>query len=282
MLVFWILPILFTFAISFTKWDGFNAMQFIGIENYKHLFLEDGRFFKSLFNTVVIMGLSIPVTLVLALIFAYILSGKALYAKRFLQLGVFLPYIMTPVAVGIIFALLFDQHYGFVNRILMYLHIIQSPLPWLGNEWLARITLAIALIWMYCGYQMILLMSGMSMISEDVYDAARIDGANTRQVFFRITLPLLKGVLVFVVITSLIGGFQLFDEPLLLFNSSLSGKFPIGGPDNAALTMSLFFYNESYTNFNFGYGAAISYMMFVVIALISFVSMKIMDRGDRL
>jgi ABC-type sugar transport system permease subunit len=120
----------------------------------------------------------------------------------------------------------------------------------------------------------------MAMIPEDLYEAARIDGANEIQVFFRITIPNLKGVFVFVVITSLIGGLQLFDEPLMLFNGSLSGKFPIGGPDNAALTMSLFFYNESYKNYNFGYGASIAYAMFAIIAIITFISMKIMTKGE--
>lgn len=281
LVAFSLLPVIFTFFISFTRWDGFGHMEFIGLQNYVHMLTGDDRFFKSLFNTVVMMGMSIPITLVLALVFAYILSGKAVYGKRALQTGVFLPYVTTPVAIGIIFALLFDQRYGFINQFFTMIGVMKTPVFWLGNEWTARLVLALILVWRYVGYDTVLFMAGMSMISDEIYDAAKIDGANSAQVFLRITLPMLKGILIFVIITSLIGGFQLFDEPKLLFNGSLSGNFAFGGPKNAALTLSMFFYNEAYNNFNYGFGAAISYGMFVVISIFSFISMKLMTRGDR-
>lgn len=281
LVAFNLLPVVFTLGISFTKWNGFSEMSFVGFNNYVHLLTRDTRFWGSLGNTFVLMALSIPVTLFLALVFGYLLTGRQLYGKRVFQTALFTPYITTPVAVGIIFALLFDQRYGLVNQLLSVFELSGAPIYWLGQPWSARVVLAIMLIWRYLGYDTVLFMAGMSMISEEVYDAARVDGANGLQVFFRITLPMLKGILIFVVITSMIGGFQLFDEPSLLFNGGFSGSFPYGGPKKSCLTLSMFFYEESYKNLNYGFGAAIAYGMFLVISAFSFLSMRLMTGGKQ-
>ena len=280
-LAFSILPILFTLVISFTKWNGFGEMEFVDFQNYFRLFSQDTRFVKSLYNTLLIMVLSIPLTLVIGLLVAYILNRSLVGLKRFFQVSIFAPYITTPIAIGIMFALLFDGRYGFINQLIIHLGIIEKGINWFGEPNFARIALAIVLIWKYSGYTAILLMAGMSMISDDIYEAAKIDGANNLKILVKITLPLLKNIMVFVIITSIIGGLQLFEEPFILFKSGFSGNMQYGGPDAACLTMSMFFYDEAFTNMHLGYGAAVAYAMFAVIAILTFFSMKVRGKGKK-
>lgn len=273
---FSLFPVLFTFVISLTNWDGFSEMKFIGLSNYVRLFTKDPTFYQSLYNTLFVMVFSIPAQIALGLLLAVLLKDFFLRARNSLQLINFLPYITTPVAVGILFQVLFDWKVGTVNAALVGLHILKEPIYWLGHAWSARLVTIILLVWKLFGYKMIMFLAGLSTISEELYDAAKIDGANWWQSFYRITLPMLQPIMTFVLITSIINGLRLFDEPQLLF---MSESQPIGGPDHAVETVVMNFYYAAFRNFNFGYGSAIAYGLFIVIFFFSFLSMRMMNKG---
>lgn len=279
-LVVTIVPIVLTFFISFHKWDGLSPMTFVGLANYARLLQPNSRFFLTLFNTVVIMLMSIPMNLFLALGIAALLNSKYTVCRKSFQLINFLPYLTTPVAIGILFALLFDWQYGTLNQMAMQVGLISEPINWLGEPARARVTLAFLYTWKNYGYLLILFMAGMTAISEEVYEAAELDGATGLKKFFRITLPLLRPVLTFVVVTSIILGFQMFDEPFLLFKGGLTGPQPFGGPQLAGLTMVMNLYDASFRTYDMGFGACLSYSMLAIISVFSFISLKFMMKGE--
>jgi len=280
LVVFHLAPILFTFVISFTRWDGLSPMKFAGLANYSRLLFRDNRFFLTIYNTFIIMLLSMPVNIAFALVISHLMNSRLMRFRRFFQLSNFLPYITTPVAIGLIWAILFDWKYGTINRILVNTGLVGEPVNWLGNPGFARVVLALIIIWKNYGYLSVLFLAGISAISMEIYEAAIVDGATSLQTFFRITIPLLKPVLTFVIVTGVIGGLQLFEEPFLLFSGGLTGPQPFGGPELACLTMVMNFYDAAFQYFDFGFGAAIAYGMFLVIAVFSFASLKMMMRGE--
>ena len=184
--------------------------------------------------------------------------------KNGLQLINFLPYITTPVAIGIIFQLMFDWKSGVVNAVLELLHM--DSVYWLGNAWASRAVVIIMIVWKNYGYMMIMFLSGLAAIPDELYEAAKIDGAKWWSRFTRITIPMLRPIFVFVIITSVINGFKLFDEPQLLFSSASQ---PIGGPDRAVMTVVMRYYESAFRSFEFGYGSALAYCLFMVIAAIT-------------
>ncbi len=279
--IFQFLPIVFTLGISFTRWDGINPMKFIGLENYRRLIFSDTRFFLTIFNTFVILLFSLPFTVVFSLVISHLMNSRYLRFKRVFELTNFLPYITTPVAIGLLWSILFDWKYGTVNKVLVSLGLIQDPMNWLGMSSFARIVVSLIVIWKNYGYLSILLLAGMSTIPPELYEAATVDGANSRQTFFHITIPQLRPILVFVVVTSVISGLQLFDEPFMLFKGGPTGAQPYGGPGLSCLTMVMNFYDAAFQYFDMGYGASIAYGMFVVIAFFSFLSLKFSMRSEK-
>jgi len=274
-LAFGLFPILFSLVISFSKWDGITDMTFVGLSNYIRIFTNDSLFYQSLFNTFLVIVITIPAEIVLGLLLAVFLKDFFGKSRNALQLINFLPYITTPVAIGIIFQILFDWKNGSVNAMLGMLGI--DTVYWLGMPWAARLVVIIMQSWTSYGYKMVLFLSGLSTIPEELYESAKIDGAKWKDSFFHITLPMLRPIMLFVVTTSIINGFRLFDEPQLLFQSDSQ---PIGGPDHAVLTVVMRYYDVAFHNFEFGYGSAIAYSLFIVISIFSFVSMKVMNRGE--
>ncbi|WP_220446510.1 carbohydrate ABC transporter permease [Paenibacillus piri] len=272
--VFSLFPILYSFYISFQKWDGFNEAQFVGLDNYAVL-LTDMSFYQALLNTFLLIVVAIPLQLFTALLLAAIIknSFKGKWGGA-LKLIHFLPYITTPVAVAILFQIMFDWQAGTVNMLLQSFQSAANPINWLGTVWGARFVILILVYWKYFGYLMVIVFAGLSAISEDIYEAASIDGASARIAFFKITLPLLKPVITFLVVTSIIGGIQLFDEPKLLFST------PLGGPDRSVMTIVMKFYEISFSNFNFGYGSAMAYGTFVLMFVLSMLTLKLFNRGE--
>ena len=273
--LFSLFPILYSFYISFQKWDGFNDPQFIGLSNYTAL-LTDRSFFQALLNTFILIVIAIPLQLFTALALAAVI--KNFFTGRWgaaLKLIHFLPYITTPVAVAILFQIMFDWQAGSVNMLLQAIQPGSNPINWLGTVWGARFVIILLVYWKYFGYLMVIVFAGLSTISEDIYEAASLDGASGRTVFFKITLPMLKPVISFLVMTSIIGGIQLFDEPKLLFAN------PLGGPDRTVMTIVMKFYEVSFSNFNFGYGSAMAYGTFVLMFVLSLLVLKLFNRGNK-
>ena len=277
-IVFNLFPLLYTFIISFARWDGINELEFVGLANYIRLFTQDPFFWRTLWNTVFIIIIAIPIQILLGLSLAVLLKdffrGRIRSAIQFLN---FSPFLTSAVAVAVLFAILFDTRGGTINNILMALGLLQTEIPWLTSSTYAIITLVILLVWRFFGYLMVLLLAGLSTIPDTHYEAAKIDGASWFQSFRHITMPGLKGTFVFIVITSAISGMQLFGEPMMLFGHV---NLPLGGPDRVALTSVMYLFDTAFQRFNLGYGAALSYGLFVIIFILSIGPIKKAFGGD--
>ncbi|WP_027630079.1 carbohydrate ABC transporter permease [Ruminiclostridium cellobioparum] len=272
-IAFGLFPIIFSLAISFTQWDGIGTATFIGLKNYIRTFTQDKFFYQSLGNTTLLLLVNTPIQISVGLLMATLLKDFFKKTRGAFQLINFLPYITTPVAIGIIFQLMFDWKSGVVNGLLNLFGI--DSVYWLGNAWASRGVVVIMEIWKGFGYMMIMFLSGLSTIPEELYESSRIDGAKWRHSFAHITIPLLRPIFTFVIVTSVINGFKLFDEPQLLFSSTSQ---PIGGPDRAVMTVVMRFYETAFNGFEFGYGSALAYCLFIIIAIVSFFLFKFINR----
>lgn len=244
-----------------------NNLSFSGAANYERL-LTDSTFKKALFNTVLYLIIQVPVMILLALVISSMLNNKKLKFRVFFRTAIFLPCVTSLVAYSIIFKSLFATD-GFVNAILMNLHLISDPIAWITDPVFARVLIILAITWRWTGYNMVFYLSGLQSIDDSIYEAASIDGANGFQKFRSITLPLLKPIILFTTINSTIGTLQLFDETVNITN---------GGPANATITISQYIYNLLFKyQPNFGYAAAVSYVIVVLIVILSFIQMKVGD-----
>lgn len=269
-------PIIYSFFLSFTDWNGIGEKVFVGLDNYIRIFTKDATFLKSLWNTLYIMMLGFPISVFLGLLIAAFLSNLKKFRNLFQTIN-FLPYITTPVAIGLIFTFLFDWNTGIINRIIEFFG--GEGINWLGNAKFAPIVIGIMIIWKCTGYYMALYLAGITSISTDIYEAAKVDGAGTVKTFFKITMPLLKPITIFITITSLIYALQLFDEPNLMFNVSTTSI--IGGPDRSCLTMVWNFYDVAFgSTARLGYGSAVSSTLFIIIVAASLFGMRFMNRKE--
>lgn len=262
-------PMIQAFFTSFQSGMA-NNLEFGGVVNYKRM-LTDSTFKKALFNTMLFLIVQVPVMILLALIISSILNNKRLKFRGFFRTAIFLPCVTSLVAYSIIFKSLFAND-GFINGMLMNLHVISEPINWLTNATFAKILIILAITWRWTGYNMVFYLSGLQSIDDSIYEAASIDGANGFQKFFHMTLPLLKPIILFTTINSTIGTLQLFDEPMNITQ---------GGPANATITISQYIYNLLFKyQPNFGYAAAVSYVIVVLIVVLSFIQMKVGDKDE--
>ena len=283
-IAFSLFPVLYSFVISLYQWDGIGEKAYIGFQNYMTLFTKDNLFFKSVGNTFLIMSVPLPVLVIGGTMLASLINSKFVRGKRLFQTINFLPYLTAPVAVGILFGLMFDQQNGVVNEALKSMGLLNEGLYWLKNGYLARIVVMIMCTWKYMGYYMVLLLAGITSISSDIYEAARIDGAGMVTTFFRITLPLMKNTLTFVIIQGMIGSLQLVEDPMTLLTGWISGgqSAVAGGPDRSCLTMMWYMYDTGFgTNMNYGYAASIAYATFIIIAIFAFIINMLLDRRGK-
>ena len=278
--LFMLFPMLYSFYLSLFEYNGIVEKHFVGLSNYINLFTKDRLFLKSLFNTVLIMLMSLPVNLILGMVIAYLLFCLA-RGRRLFQVVNFLPYITTPVAIGFIFSYIFDWNSGILNGLLTHFGILEENYFWLQQPWSARLIVAIMIVWRNFGYCMMIYLSGMTAIDQDIYEAAAIDGAGKLKTFFTIVVPLLKNISVFLLITAMIGGFQMFDEPVQLYSGWSAASRSVGGPDYSVLTVIWKFYDDSFgSNTRLGYGAAIAYTLFLIIGACSLFSYFWSNRKD--
>lgn len=271
-------PIIYSFCVSFTDWNGIGEKTFVGLDNYIRIFTKDKTFLKSLWNTLYIMVLGFPIAIFLGLLIAAFLSNLKKFRNLFQTMN-FLPYITTPVAIGLIFTFLFDWNTGIINRIIEFFG--GEGINWLGNAKFAPLVIGFMIIWKCTGYYMALYLAGITSISTEIYEAAKVDGAGPVKTFFKITMPLLKPITIFIIITSLIYALQLFDEPNLMFNVSTTSI--IGGPDRSCLTMVWNFYDVAFgSTARLGYGSAVSSTLFMIIIAASLIGMRFMNRKEEI
>ncbi len=258
-----VFSLVFSLYLSFTEWNlvgGFEAIHWIGLDNFK-LMLSDAKFFKALTNNLIYTVIIVPVSMAIALLLAVIIH-YAVYAKEWFKVMFFIPYIATTVAVATVFSALFHPTLGVVNSFLMQIGISDPP-KWLGSTDYALWVIIFIGAWQVIGYNIIIFLAGLTSIPEDVYEAAEIDGAGKIQQFFRITVPLLGPTTFFLSITSIVASFKVFD--LIAFLTE-------GGPNNATNVLVYYLYEEGFQNFRMGYASALSWVLFLVIAIITTVT----------
>ncbi|MBW7457220.1 carbohydrate ABC transporter permease [Paenibacillus sepulcri] len=270
-LIFGLFPILFSLYLSFHAWDGLGTMEYVGFRNFKNLLSDDPDFWKSVGNTFVIWFLSTLPQLFLALVSAFLLNAAFMRFKDFFRAVFFLPNITSIVAVAIIFGSFFGTQFGLINGLLGIMGI--PRIDWINDTFWVKAAIALMVIWRWTGYNAIIYLAGLQAVPNDLYEAATIDGASRTQQFFRITLPLLKPIILFTVILSTIGGMQLFTEPAILVGNT-------GGATKGGLTLVLYLYNQAFGNQLFGYSSAIAWVLFLLIGIFSFLNWKFISRGE--
>jgi cellobiose transport system permease protein len=273
--VFGLFPVLFTLYLAFHRWDGIGAMQNAGLGQFAYL-ISDGTFWLSVLNTVEIWVLSTVPMLALALVLAVALNS-AIRFGTFYRIAYFVPNVTSLVAIAIIFGSVFGSNFGLLNAMLQWLGL--PTVSWLTSEWGIKIAIAAMIVWQWTGYNALIFLAGLQRIPSDVYEAARMDGAGVVKIFFRITLPLLRPIILFSLIMTTVGGLQTFTEPQVLLASA--GNLDSGGPGQAGLTVVLYFFQQAFDNNDFGYGAAIAWGLFIIIALFSIINWKLLRRREK-
>lgn len=265
---FKVYPVLYAFYLSFTT-NRAGVQTFIGFDNYIRL-AGDPLFRVALGNTVLILVVQVPIMLVLAVLLAVAFNSTLLKGRSFFRMSYFIPVIMGLVAYGILFSALLRYENGLVNYLLGSIGL--PKVPWLANPFWAKMAIVLALTWHYIGTNAIIYLAQLQAIPLDLYEAAKIDGANRFQQLWHITLPGLRPAILLTVVISTIGTLQLFDEPYVLTN---------GGPNNATLTIGMYLYQNAFQYFDFGYASAIGYALTLIIGLISILQMVILRRRAR-
>ena len=240
--------------------------------NYIKNIPADKIFIRSMGNTFLYLIIEVPIMLVLAILLAQILNNRDLKFRGLFRTMVFMPCAVSLVSYALIFRTLFARE-GLINSMLMGLGIISSNINWLGTTGTARAVIIIGLIWRWTGYNMVFYLAGLQNIEYSVYEAAKIDGANGWKTFWHITVPLLKPTIVMTAIMSINGTLQLFDESVNLTN---------GGPANTSITMSHYVWNEAFGQGvgHFGYASAMSFVIFIMVAVLAAIHMKVGDTRD--
>ncbi len=273
-LVFNLYPIFYTLYLSFTFYKGIGDPAWIGWENYSRV-LTDKFFWEAMVNTVRIWGVNIVLQLGLAFLLVMTFSDlkykiKGLKAFRIIF---YLPNLIAATSVALIFVKLLNRDYGVINTILFDLNLITESIPWLDRTFLAQLSVSNIQTWMWFGNSFILFMAAVQAVNKETIESAIIDGANRFQIMSYIKLPLIKPILIYVMITGLIGGLQLFDIPLLITNG-------FGAPDNSLNTVILYLFNHAFFYRNYGYAASLAFVLFVVIVIISILFLLVVNRSS--
>ena len=280
--IFSVYPVLRTLYFSFTnaKIAGVGVTSWVWFDNYKRVFT-DKFFWRALWNTVRIWGVNIVLQLGLAFLLTIVFSDIKYKIKG---LGIFriiyyLPNLIAATSVAFLFQTLLDWRYGTFNQIIASIYRLfganYTPVDWLGSSATAGVTIAVISSWMWFGNSFIMLMAGVQGISKDYFEAAAIDGAGRWTVFAKITLPLLRPMLLYVAITSLIGGLQMFDLPYLMSN-------PAGASYNSVYTVVMYLYKFGFTTgtTQTGYASAIAYVLFLIILAVSIIQLKVFNQDE--
>lgn len=268
-LIFGLFPLVAGFALGFFRWDGMGAMHFLGIQNYINIF-KDALFWKALYNTL-FMGIISHIPILLGgLCLAYILNSKLVKGQNIFKTIYFMPMVTSSVAISLIFSNFFGNNYGLMNYLLSFLG--EKPVNWLGGDGsLIKYAVIIMFTWKWVGWNMVIYLAGMQGINPDIYEAARIDGASHTKMIFSIVIPLLKPIILFTLIQSSIGMFNLFTEPFMLTGGNWSG-----GTNNGALTLMMYLLNKApQGGTSYGYASAVAYIITTMIVLFSLLFRKL-------
>ena len=269
--VFGLFPMLFTFYVALFDWNPIGGHTFVGLANFTRL-AHDPWFWNAASNTLSIWLLSTVPQLLIALGLAHLLNHARLRAATFFRMSILVPYITSVAATAIVFAQLFDRDYGLLNWLLGMVGV--GPINFVQSVWGSHLMIATMVTWRWCGYNTLLYLAALQATPQDVYEAAAVDGAGGWAQFRHITIPSLRPIIEFTVVTSTIGGLQIFTEPLLI---SRSASLTCGSARQCQ-TLTLFLYEQGFGRFHFGYGAAIGVTLFVMIVVVTAVNYLLSTR----
>lgn len=272
-LAFGAYPLIKSFVLSFYITSGPESQVFVGLENFKFL-LKDPDFHTAVKNTVIFAVCSVGIQLPLSLGLALLLSGRLVKGRNFFRLSFFSPRLVGMVFVAVLFRVLFLPTHGLLNRFLQWgadtfgieSNVLETK--WLANPDLILPAIVMTSLWLYVGFNMIYFLAALQAVDQDLYDAAKVDGANALQRFWHVTLPSIKPVAVFVVVLSTIGSFQLFELPYLLLENT-------PGTDNAGLTIVMYLYQNGFVTGDLGYASAIGWTLVAGVLMLALVQMRL-------
>jgi len=255
-------PIIYSFFLSFHQWSGIGDITFIGLANYLRL-IRDPRFLRSLYNTVYYVAVSVSLQISIGLVVALALNSKLLKLRELFRVLLFSPVVVSTVAITITFSLIYDADYGLLNWFLGWFGF--EGVAWLGRPRWALPAIILLAVWRYTGLTVVYFLAGLQSISKELYESARVDGADIWQQFKYITIPGLRHTLAFVTIVSIINSFMVFVEPYILTG---------GGPAFSTNTISLYLYQMGFRYGEFGYASAIGYSLVLIVFVLSLMQLK--------
>lgn len=265
LLCFTLIPILMSLFFSFTNYDVISQMSFIGVKNYVDLF-SDRRFISALLNTLYFCVLTVPAGVVLSLLLEVLLNRKIRGISIFRTM-VFIPVITSMVAVSLVWSMLYEDNAGLLNTLLQSIGL--PRVHWLTDTGTAMISIAIMSIWKGLGYNMTIFLAGLQGVPAELYEAARIDGANGVHCFFKITLPSISPTIYFVSLMSMISGLQTFDQISIMTN---------GGPIDSTRTVAMYLYDYGFKFYKMGYACAAAYVLFLLVFVLSLIQNRASNR----
>lgn len=266
--IFFLFPVIFSLLASFRRWNGlvpFFSANYVGLDNYKWL-LENDLFVSSVLNTVIYSIVTVLVGIFISLILAVLINNSK-YAS-FWRLLLFLPAVTPPVAVGTIWGYLYRANNGLINQILGLIGI--KPVRWLTDPKTALISIMITAIWAGVGIQVLIITASLQNIPQDYYDAAKIDGAGSFNIFWKITLPLLRPILLFLTATGMIGAWQVFDLPYIMGTNA---------PAKSVMTVSWYIYETAFQSLRMGRASAAAFILFCIIFIVTLMVLRAFRRG---
>lgn len=269
LLTFLLAPAIWVFWLSLYKWDLIaQNPDFVGLENFRILLTHDTSFRKALAQTLYYVGVSVPLGMVLGLGIALLLR-RGIRGRGLMRSAIFAPYVMPIVAVAIIWGWMLNPDFGVVNAALRSLHL--PTLQWLQSSRTVMPSIILFGLWQHTGYNAVIFLAGLTNIPPELEEAARVDGARPWTIFWKVTWPLLSPTTYFVLLISMIASFKVLIPVLVLVTST-------GGPDNAALTIGVYLYNQAFGSFHAGYAGAISVVLFLIILAITLVQTRVFSR----
>ncbi|MDR7273225.1 carbohydrate ABC transporter permease [Catenuloplanes atrovinosus] len=266
---FLIWPLLNALYFAFTDFNGVRPPSWVGTENFRRLWLDDPRFRKALVNSLIYVALAVTLTTAAALTLALAFRGTS-WRDRVMRTIFFLPSVTSTIAVMLIWRWIFSgERFGLANTVLSWFGA--EPVSWLSTPRWTIPLLVLMAVWGGCGYGMVIFVSGLNAIPEELYEAARLDGAGGWQQFRYVTLPQLRPVTTYVVITGLIGAFQVFEAVYIVFRAVSS----VGGVQDGGLMLVPYLYDMGFTKFQLGYASAIAWTLFLIIFVISMIQLRV-------
>lgn len=268
--VFWLWPIVQSFLLSFQSWDGLRAARYVGLDNYRQLLFTDSVFITALKNTLLSWFVYEIILLFIAIALGFVLNSRNRFARGPFRFICFLPVTMSTAVVALVFTLIYSPNNGVLMNIVRSLRL-PWQINWLGDPNVALWSIVAVRIWRAAGFYAILILAGLQNVSSDQLDAARVDGASPWQTTWYVTLPALKPIIAYLSVVSSVWALQIFEEPWIMTG---------GGPMGSTVTVLMHLYRNTFQYFKLGYGAAISYVLTLIILILAALQLRLM-RSER-